>query len=316
MAAETNAYPHRGYGMDHERYDWQMLHARATPSWPGGKQLALWVNVGLQFFPMNPASKTRLPGSMTMPYPDLRHFTLRDYGNRVGIYRFLEAFERYDIKPTVALNVRLAERYPYLLERLLARGDEIIGHGWDMDTAHVAPLAPDAERELVQRTLSRLRALSGQPVRGWLGPGRMETAVTPDLLAAEGIDYFCDWVNDDMPYRFRTANGPLLAMPLSNELEDRFILMDNLHSAESYMYQVMDACDLLLAEARAGGGGRILALSIHPWMLGQPHRIGYLEKVLDYITSQEGVWSASAGEIADAFMRPPAQPGPTTVSLT
>lgn len=301
LDADMAAYPQRRYGMDHDRYDWRMLAQRASPAWPGGRQLALWVNVGLQFFPMNPASKTRLPGSMTMPYPDLRHFTLRDYGNRVGIYRFLEAFDRYGVKPTMALNARLAERYPYLLDRLLARGDELVGHGWDMDSPHVAPLAPDAEAELVRRSLGRLRELSGQRVRGWVSPGRLETAATPELIAAEGIEYFCDWVNDDMPYRFRTANGPLWAMPLSAELEDRFILMDNLHSAESYMQQVMDACDLLLAEARASGGGRILALSVHPWMLGQPHRIGYLEKALAYIMAQPGVWSASAGEIADAF---------------
>lgn len=301
MAAYMTAYPRRRYGMDHDRYDWQMLVHRSTPAWPGGKQLALWVNVNLQFFPMNPSSKTRLPGSMTMPYPDLRHFTLRDYGNRVGIYRLLEMFERHGVKPTVAMNAHLAERYPYLLERVLKRGDELLAHGWNMDSPHVAPLAPDAEAELVRRSLARLRALSGQRVRGWLSPGRLETAATPDLIAAEGIEYFCDWVNDDMPYRFRTAAGPLWAIPLSNELDDRFVLMDNLHSAESYMEQVMDACDLLLEEARASGGGRILALSVHPWMLGQPHRIGYFERALAYVMAQPGVWSAGAGEIADAF---------------
>lgn len=299
LDADYNTYSRRQYGMDHERYDWSMLAQRPALAWPDGKQLALWVNVGLQFFPMNPTSKLRLPGSMTMPYPDLRHFTLRDYGNRVGIYRFFEAFDRFGVKPTVALNARLAERYPYLLDKLLARGDELIGHGWDMDSPHVAPLAPDAEAELVRRSLERLRGLSGQRVRGWLSPGRLETAVTPELIAANGVDYFCDWVNDDMPYRFRTGNGPLWAMPLSSELEDRFILMDNLHPAASYLEQVKDACDLLLDEARAGGGARILALSVHPWMLGQPHRIAYLEQALEYIMAQPGVWSASAGEIVD-----------------
>ena len=63
---------------------------------------------------------------------------------------------------------------------------------------------------------------------------------------------------------------------------------------------MQDACDLLLAEARQQGG-RILALSVHPWMLGQPHRIAYLEQALAYIMAQPDVWSASAGEIADAF---------------
>lgn len=293
-------YPRRRHGMDHDRYDWSMLGQRAPVAWPGGKHLALWVNVGLQFFPMNPTGKIRLPGSMTMPYPDLRHFTLRDYGNRVGIYRFFEAFERLGVKPTVAINASLAERYPYLLDKLLARGDELIGHGWDMDSVHAGTLAPGAESELVRRSLARLRSLSGQRVRGWLSPGKLETAATPELIAAEGITYFCDWVNDDMPYRFRTDNGPLWAMPLSTELEDRFILMDNLHPAASYLDQVRDACDLLLDEARREGG-RILALSIHPWMLGQPHRIAYLEQALAYIMAQPGVWSAGAGEIVDAF---------------
>lgn len=300
LGAEHLAYPQRRHGMDHDRYDWSMLGQRAPVAWPNGKKLALWVNVGLQFFPMNPASPVRLPGSMSMPYPDLRHFTLRDYGNRVGIYRFLEAFDAHGVKPTLAVNAGLAERYPYLFERLLARGDEIIGHGWDMDHPHAGALARQDEAELVERTLQRLCALSGQPVRGWLSPGKLETAYTPELLAANGIAYFCDWVNDDMPYSFRTGNGPLLAMPLSTELEDRFILMDNLHPAASYLEQVKDACDLLLAEARQQGG-RILALSVHPWMLGQPHRIAYLEQALAYIMAQPDVWSASAGEIADAF---------------
>ena len=120
------------------------------------------------------------------------------------------------------------------------------------------------------------------------------------MLAANGIEYFSDWVNDDMPYEFRTDEGPLWAMPLSTELEDRFILMNNLHSEASYVQQICDACDYLLTEAN-NGGGRILALNIHPWMLGQPHRIGKLEQVLDYITGQEGVWSASATDILAAF---------------
>ena len=119
-------------------------------------------------------------------------------------------------------------------------------------------------------------------------------------VAANGVAYFCDWVNDDRPYAFHTDSGELTAMPLSAELEDRFILMNNLHSEDAYVEQISDACDFLLAEAEREGG-RILSLSIHPWVLGQPHRIGRLEQVLEHICSREGVWSASAGEIFDVF---------------
>lgn len=290
-------YPHRSYGMDHPHYDWSLLNQRKPVQWPGDARLALWVNVGLQFYPLNQQGKPfAVPGGMTMPYPDLRHFSLRDYGNRVGIYRFLQAFDRFGIKPTFAINTELAERNPYLLQRIVERGDEIICHGWNMDSLHYGGQDKDEEAELVERSLCRLRELSGQPVTGWISPARNESEHTPELLAANGIEYFCDWVNDDMPYPFRSPEGELVAMPLSNELEDRFVLMNNLHSEQSWMEQVCDACDYLLAETQREGG-RILALNIHPWMLGQPHRIGKLEAALEYIVAQPGVWSASAGEI-------------------
>lgn len=295
------SYPMRRRGMDHDRYEWSMLGMRKPVTWPGGAKLALWVNVGMQFFPLNPAKKPlSVPGNMTMPYPDLRHYSLRDYGNRVGIYRMLRAFDRHGVKPTFAFNTRLAERYPALLRDVLARGDEILCHSWSMDTAHAGGLDPAAEAELVKRSLGRLRELTQRPIRGWISPGKLESAATPDLVRAEGIEYFCDWVNDDMPYRFHTARGDLWAMPLSTELEDRFVLLDNLHPAASWAEQVRDACDLLLDEA-SREGGRILALSVHPWVLGQPHRIRYLEEALAYVTAQPGVWSAGAGAILDAF---------------
>ena len=296
-------YPKRSYGMDHTHYAWSMLSQRPPITWPNGARLALWVNVNLQFFPLDQKGKPfAVPGGMTMPYPDLRHFTLRDYGNRVGIYRFLKAFDQYSIKPTFAFNTELAERLPYLLQRIVDRGDEILCHGWNMDSLHYGVMDADEEARLVEHSLSRLRELSGQAITGWISPARNESENTPQLLAANGVRYFCDWVNDDMPYPFHTAQGDLVAMPLSNELEDRFVLMNNLHSEQSWLEQVCDACDFLLQEAEQSGG-RILALNIHPWMLGQPHRISKLEQALAYISSRAGVWSASATEIIDVWQQ-------------
>lgn len=292
-------YPRRRYGMDHDRYQWSMLSERPPVRWPADAPLALWVNVCLQFFPLNQQGKPfPPPGGMTMPYPDLRHYTLRDYGNRVGLFRILRALDRFRVRPTFAVNSRLLERNPYLLGLLRERGDELLCHGWHMDAPHYGGEDPVAERERVQRSLGVLRERSGQPVAGWLSPGRSESAATPELLAAEGVRYFCDWVNDDMPYRFRTDNGPLWAMPLSNELDDRFILVNNLHSEASYEEQLCDACDFLHAEGRRQGG-RILGLNIHPWLLGQPHRIKRLENVLAHVMSKGDVWAAPAGEILD-----------------
>ena len=294
-------YPRRGYGMDHGRYKWSMLTDRPQVTWPFGKKLALWVNVCLQFFPINQTGRPFLPsGGLSMPYPDLRHFTLREYGNRVGIYRFLKAFDKYSIRPSFAINSRLVQRYPYLLDVLKERGDEIICHGLHMDALHYGGQDIHQERDLIKRSLGTLRELSGQDISGWISPDRSESENTPDLLKESGVTYFCDWVNDDMPYAFSTDHGNIFAMPLSQELEDKFILMNNHHRGDSYVHQICDACDFLLAESE-DQGGRILALNIHPWMLGQPHRIGKLEEVLDYVTSQKAVWSAPANEILSYF---------------
>ncbi|MEQ5837526.1 polysaccharide deacetylase family protein [Marinobacter sp. NFXS9] len=294
-------YPWRSHGYDHERYDWSMLADRKPVSWPQGKRLAVWINTSLEFYPLNQRSEPfKVPNGMTMPYPDLRHFTLRDYGNRVGIYRCLKAFERSGIRPTFAINSQLAQQTPYLLEQLLDFDSEILCHGWNMDHLHYGGQDIDEESELVQRSVETLRELTGHPIRGWLSPAKNQSWNTPDLLTANGIDYCCDWVNDDMPYRFRTANGPLAMMPLSTELEDQFVIGQNLHSEDAWVQQIKDAFDFLMEEAE-DEGGRMLALNVHPWLIGQPHRISCLEAVLDYVADRDDVWQATASEILDAF---------------
>ena len=294
-------YPWRQYGMDHDRYDWSMLSDRPKVHWPDGKQLAVWINVSVEFYPLNQRGVPfKVPNGMTMPYPDLRHYSLRDYGNRVGIFRFLQAFERHGIKPTYAISAQLAELYPSLIERLADTGAEFLCHGWNMDHLHYGGQDKAEEAEQIKRALDTLRKHSGQSVQGWLSPAKNQSENTPDLLTAEGIRYCADWVNDDMPYAFKTAHGDLMMMPLPTEIEDQFVLGNNLHSEDSWVEQVKDAFDFLLEEA-ATEGGRMLGLNIHPWLMGQPHRIGCLESVLEYMMSKDGVWQASATDILKAF---------------
>ncbi len=294
-------YPWRRHGYDHDRYDWTMLADRPPVTWPGGKRLAVWVNLSLEFYPLNQRGEPfKVPNGMKMPYPDLRHFTLRDYGNRVGVFRCLKAFDRYGVRPTVAINSQLARDTPYLTRRLLERDTELLCHGWNMDHLHYGGQDPREEREQVKRSLDTLNQLAGRPVRGWLSPARNQSWHTPDLLAEHGVEYCADWVNDDMPYPFRTDHGPLTMMPLSTEIEDQFVIGQNLHSEDSWVEQVQDAVDFLAGEA-AGQGGRMLGLSLHPWLIGQPHRIACLEAVLEQLSRRDDVWLATAGEILDAF---------------
>ena len=170
-----------------------------------------------------------------------------------------------------------------------------------MDTVHHGDMDAAAERELVERTLTTLRAHTGQPVEGWVSPAGSQSARTPDILVEHGVRYMGDWINDELPYAFRTDAGEIVALPLSLELDDQFLIGASLHSEWEYATQVKDACDYLVADAAATGRGRLLALSVHPWLLGQPHRIGAFESVLEHLAATRGVWSASASEIVAAW---------------
>ncbi len=295
------ADPRRRHGMDHDRYAWSMLAERAPQRWPGDKPLALWINLSLEHFPLDAHGEGFKPhGAMTMPYPDLRHYTLRDYGNRVGVYRVLDALAQADLAASLAVNGELVARYPALAGALRATGWEWIGHGWNMDCMHYGGIDPDREATLVGDSLRLLREASGQPVRGWLSPARSQSLHTPELLREAGVDWCADWINDELPYRFETAHGPLTALPLALELEDRFVIGENLHAESEWADQCIDACEFLLEEARRLGAGRLLSLSLHPWVIGQPHRIGQLERVLTHLAGhRDALWLPTPSQLVD-----------------
>ena len=302
MSKDLLTYDRRHYGMDHDRYEWSMLQDRKPVTWPGGKPLALWINISIQHFPLSGEKPTVAPpGALTMPYPDLRHYTLRDYGNRVGIYRLLKVMERFGASPSLAISGALVERYPPLLERLARTPYEWLGHGWNMLSMHAGEVDPEVEADWIAKTRAALTSCSDRSITGWLSPGRIQTANTPELLLKNDFTYQCDWVNDELPYTFRTAVGEMTCLPSCLELDDVFVLTQNLHSEDSFAQQVIDAADLLITEGREQGG-RLLSLNLHPWLVGQPHRIRTVREILEALLVQRGdaIWHAPPSAIIDA----------------
>jgi len=294
-------YPQRRYGMDHDRYDWSPLPQRKAVAWPNGARIALWVVPALEWFPLDMKGQPfKPPGAMQTSYPDLRHYTLRDYGNRVGIFRVMEALQRHAIPASVAVNAAVAVRYPSLVKACAERGWEIIANGLDMDLLHHGGLAEDQERALIDQSLRILREATGGKVRGWLSPAKSESFATPDLLREAGVDYVCDWVNDDLPYAMRTRAGELVAMPHPVDIDDYTILVQNHHTEDDFRDALIDQFDVLYREA-SPDNGRVMAISLHPWIIGQPFRIGALEQALQHIMQTQGVWAATGSQILDAW---------------
>jgi allantoinase len=294
-------YPYRRPGMDHARYAYSNLFQRNPVAWPGGARIALWIVPTLEFFPLDMAPKAvKPPGGLERPFPDYWNYTLRDYGNRVGFARIFRALESRGLKASVAMSSRLAERYPHVLREVSRLGFELIAHGIDMHHIHATGVPREVEREWIERALSTLRTLSGQPVKGWYSPAYSESSDTLDLIAAAGCEYVCDWVNDDMPYPLNTAAGTLYAMPHAYEISDLQIFHFYKYKPAQFVEQVMDHFDFMDREA-VTSGARIVALSLRPWISGVPHRIAAIEQVLDRMAGHAGVWSATGADILAAW---------------
>lgn len=294
-------YPIRRYGMDHDRYDWAKTYDRKFVTWPHKARIALWVSPALQWYPMDLQSKpVAAPGSFNRPYPDYRNYSHREYGLRVGVFRVMKLLDSLGIKASVPMNSTVAERYPVLVEEVNKRGWEVIAHGVSMGRMQYGGMDEKVEKELVHEAVSKLRKITGQKVRGWLSIGKSESGNTPDLVAAEGIEYLCDWANDDMPYKFRTKNGEMWAMPHTLEIDDRLMLLDLKHREHEMVRQFKDQFDVLYRESEQHGG-RIMSIALHPWVIGHPYRIGYLEEALSYMVGHKGVWLATGEQILDAF---------------
>lgn len=294
-------YPARRYGMDHDRYEWSDLFQRKPIVWPNGARIVLSVVTHVQYFPLDmPAKPFKAPGALSMPYPDFRYYTNRDYGNRVGVFRVLRLLADKGLTTSFAINGIIARRYPALIKAVVDGGHEIIAHGLDMGKVHHSGLGEDEEDAIIAEALALLRQESGQAVEGWLSPGRAQGFKTPDLLARNGVTYGLDWANDDLPYEMKTSAGPILALPMAYETDDRVVADEYFQSEAEWVRQIKDRFDVLYRES-ADYGGRVMSLPLHSWVSGMPYRVEYLREALDYILAHDGVWTATTGEIARAF---------------
>ncbi|WP_379554224.1 polysaccharide deacetylase family protein [Erythrobacter sp. W53] len=292
-------YPKRREGYDHDLYEWSNIHARAPVRWPDGKSVAVWLCVSLEFFPITPEDEPfRAPGHMVTPYPDYRHYTVRDYGNRVAVFRMLDAFAKAGVTASFAVNATVAERYPELIEAVQAGGHEIIAHSTDMNGTIASTMSETDERMLVTDALTRLEAATGEKPKGWLSIARSQSWRTVDLLKEHGLCYCCDWVNDELPWRF--GNG-LVNLPLSVDLSDRQIIATQQHSAEAWAQMMRDAFDWLADEAAAQSSARVLPMQLTPYIMGQPFRIAALEELLTDLANREQSWFAGGAEIVSSW---------------
>ena len=294
----------RRYGMDHDHYDWSPIITRESLQWPGDASVALCVIVNLGHREWSPpeGSYQSLPvagGLGPRPFPDYAGFSHREYGHRVGIFRVLDVLEKCGIKPTIAMDAMTADNYPYLVRHCRDRGCEFIGHGMSASRMITSNMTEQDERGYIRESMEALKQATGTVPAGWLGPEYGESSRTPQLLAEAGIRYVCDWVNDEQPYPMKTSQGELLALPIMLALDDVNVLWDRRVDIDRYVRLLKEAFDIMHHDGEQIR--RLMVLNLHPWLIGQPFRIGVLEDALGYMMRHEGVWAASGSEIANWY---------------
>ena len=229
--------------------------------------------------------------------PDVPHWGWHEYGMRVGFWRMKAVLDELKIVPSLSVNARVCVDYPRVAKAARDSGWEFMGHSYDQRPTHTEP-DPVA---MIRQSVRVIREFTGRPPVGWMGPGLTETLDTPDQLAAEGIQYIADWVVDDEPCTIRTRGGELVTLPYSLELNDIAMMVVQHHAAGEFVTRTMDYFECVYQEGKERA--KIMAIAVHPYISGVPHRIKYFETVLRRLRKQKGVLFWNGEKILDWYQK-------------
>jgi peptidoglycan/xylan/chitin deacetylase (PgdA/CDA1 family) len=288
-------------------YRYRPLGHRPPFRWPGGNHLAVVLTVNLESWDLVKPTSDRLyaggPGILPEPLPadipDWPNYTWREYGMRVGFWRVLDLLEQYAVRASATLSLQVPDRYPEMFEAALDAGWELNAHGYEQGTLLTTFARDEAgERRYLEDVVARYTAAVGAPPLGWISPSARFTANTPRLLAELGFLYHGDYLNDDEPFVFTVKGRRLVAIPYSFEVNDYMAFLRRNFTTAAWGDLLRETFDVLLAEARRTGSGKLMNVGVHPHVIGTPFRIRSLAAFLDYAREQPGVFFPTREEIA------------------
>jgi len=281
------------------RYDFEPIIHRKPVRFPAGERLAVLIYVNIEHVPFGSTSLAHAvyPGTLQFS-PDILNHGWRDYGNRVGLWRIMQAMDRHGFRGTVNLNSDVCREYPQIIREGNQRRWEWGAQG-DNNTSIATLMSEEQERAFIQRNLAIIEEATGKRPKGWLGMCLAESLNSPDLLAEAGIEYVSNYAHDELPVPMRVRRGSLLTMPYTLELNDVPTILGKGASGEVFGRMIMDQFDVLYAEGKERP--RIMSISLHPFLSGHPFRMKHLESALAYVASHSAVWLTTGGEVNDWY---------------
>jgi len=280
-----------------DRVPYSAIIDRPPLALPGGARMVIWTIVNVEEWDIErPMPRSVLSPPMGQPLmPDLPNWAWHEYGMRVGFWRLLDCLKRFDIPVTLAINGSVCATYPRVASAALEAGWEFMGHGFNQRPMHQI----EDELEVINQTIEAIHSFTGRVPRGWESPGLTETFDTIDHLAAAGIEYVADWVLDDQPVDIATKDGSVLSIPYTVETNDITMIALQQHESREIFERTKAQFDQLYQESAEIT--RIMAISLHPYITGAPHRIGQLETILSYLNDRPGVLMWTGEQILDWY---------------
>ena len=274
------------------------------PKWPGRARIALQFVLNYEEGGENSvlhgdaASETFLSEIVgAQAFVGQRHMSMEslyEYGSRVGVWRMLKLFRRYNIPLTIFAVAMAMERNPAVVEAFMQAGHEIANHGLRWINYQDAPLK--IEREHMQRAIEIQKRLTGERPFGWY-TGRTSPNTRRLVVEDGGFEYDADDYNDDLPWYDTRYGKPQLVVPYTLDANDmRFLAVQGFNSGEQFYAYLKDSFDALYAEGR--DTPRMMSVGLHCRIAGKPGRIFALERFLRYVSKKPGVWFARRIDIA------------------
>ncbi len=284
-----------------ERLAYSPITKRKPLALPNGARMVVWTITNVEEWDATqPMPRTVLsPPAGGSPIPDIPNWCWHEYGNRVGFWRLLKVYDEFEIPGVMNINGIALAAYPDIVE---GRGRAQMG----VRRPRLHPAQHAEGRQTSARTSATPREAiekaTGKRPRGWLGPGLTETWETPDILDEEGYEYVADWVLDDQPVWLKTRGKPIVSVPYTQECNDVAMMLIQHHKASEFYERAIDQFEQIYADAE--GSARVMAISVHPYIMGAPHRTKYFRRIFETIRKKHDVLFWNGEQISTGISRP------------
>lgn len=272
--------------------------------WPGGARVALQFvlnyeegaeNCVLHGDDGSEAFLSEIVGAQS--WSGQRHPSMEsiyEYGSRVGVWRILNLFRRYDIPLTVFGVAMALERNPAVADAVLEAGDEICSHGYRWIDYRQVP--EDVEREHIARAIDIITSLTGERPLGWY-TGRTSERTRRLVVEEGGFLYDADDYNDDLPFWTEINGNAHLVVPYTLDNNDmRFATPQGFNSGEQFFAYLRDAFDVLYEEGEKTP--RMMSVGLHCRLAGRPGRLAGLARFIEHTRRFDHVWYCRRIDIA------------------